>query len=72
MSKYSVIVSIVCTPQPAKKKKKQRGKGEGGESPTKFKKKKGGGWVAGKERGCSFYIKNKLKSEIFNYKKVYI
>ena len=32
-------------------------------------------WVAGKEEvdllqgGCSFYIKNKLKSEIFNEKK---
>ena len=69
---------------PAKKKKKkkagERGKWGRGESPTKFFfKKRGltgsqflGRGVAGKERGCRFYIKNKLKSEIFNYKKVYI
>ena len=51
----------------------------GGESSTKFSKKRGGltgsqflePGVAGKERGCIFYIKNKLKSEIFNNKKVY-
>ena len=37
-----------------------------------------GGWGggdffrAGEEKGCSFYIKNKLKSEIFNNKKKFI
>ena len=56
-------------------------RGEGGEPPTKFS--KSGGLagpkflerVAGKEEGdffqggCSFYIKNELKSKIFNDKK---
>ena len=56
------------------------------EPPTRFSKKKGGGgWsLTGSQfdililrgfiffrRGCSFDIKNKLKSEIFNDKKVY-
>ena len=57
--------------------------GGGVESPTKYSKRGGGlvesqflEGVAGKEgddffqgKGCSFYIKNKLKSEIFNNKK---
>ena len=58
-----------------------QGGGGGGEPPTKFS--KSGGLagpkflerVAGKEEGdffqggCSFYIKNELKSKIFNDKK---
>ena len=32
-----------------------------------------GGWpFSGKEEGCSFFVKNKLKSEIFNDKKKFI
>ena len=30
-----------------------------------------GGWLFSREGGCNFYVKNKLKSEIFNDKKVY-
>ena len=56
--------------------------GGGGEPPTKFSKRRGGldralifsggCWGRGGdlfEGGCNFYIKHKLKSEIFNDKK---
>ena len=61
-----------------------RGREAGFEPPTKFSKRGGlkefqflerGCWERGGWRfpggGCNFYIKNKLKSEIFNDKKVY-
>ena len=63
-----------------------RGREAGFEPPTKFSKRgglkefqflerswseRGGGRFPGGGGGCNFYIKNKLKSEIFNDKKVY-
>ena len=48
-------------------------KGEGGFTGSQFLEGgcwKRGGWLfLGEGRGCSFYTKNKLKSEIFNKKK---
>ena len=63
----------------------RKGGGGWGETSTGFSKKRGWGlgrtsifrggcWERGADLfqlGCSFYIKNKLKSEIFYYKKVY-
>ena len=74
---------IVCTPSPPFLQ--GWGGGVGVEPPTKFSKKRGGDltgsqlleegcWERGGDffqgGGCDFHIKNKLKSEIFNDKKL--